>query len=69
MRSLKDNVRAFKLEWSALISWLREGMRLVLCVAVSNVLGKVWEVKWTKGARLDDSKGGAGPRRLELVHQ
>ena len=49
-------------------SWFKERMRLVVFVVVSDVLGEAWEVKWTKGG-LDDSKGGAGPRRLELVHQ
>lgn len=49
-------------------AWFKERMRLVVFVVVSDVLGEAWEVKWTKGG-LDDSKGGAGPRRLELVHQ
>jgi hypothetical protein len=56
------------LEDAALKSWFKEEMRLVVCVVVSDGLGKVRGVKWTRGG-LDDSMGGAGPRRLELVHQ
>jgi hypothetical protein len=68
MRSLKDDRRMLSLEYAALKSWFKEGMRLAVCVVVSSVSGERWEVKWTRGG-LDDSKGGAGPRRLEVVHQ
>lgn len=51
MCSLKDNVRLL-LERAALKSWLKEGMRLVVCV-VSSVLGKSG-----KGSEVDEKWSG-----------